>query len=38
VSYVFPLSDEASDEMKWKSFDGDTDAFVYGGVMVGIAF
>jgi hypothetical protein len=38
VSYVFPLSDEASDEMKWRSFDSDTDTFVYGGVMVGIAF
>jgi hypothetical protein len=38
VSYVFPLSDEASDEMEWRSFDGDTGTFVYGGVMVGIAF
>lgn len=38
VSYVFPLSGEASDEMKWRSFDGDTDTFVYGGVMVGLSF
>jgi len=38
VSYVFPLSEEASDEMKWRSFDGDTNTFVYGGVMVSLAF
>jgi hypothetical protein len=38
VSYVFPLSDEASDEMQWRSLDGDTDSFVYGGVMVRLAF
>ena len=38
VSYVFPLSDEASDEMQWRSFDGDTDTFLYGGVMVSLAF
>jgi hypothetical protein len=38
VSYVFPLSGEASDEMKWRSFDGETDTFVYGGVMVSLAF
>jgi hypothetical protein len=38
VSYVFPLSGEASDEMKWRSFDGDTETFVYGGVMVSLSF
>jgi hypothetical protein len=38
VSYTFPLSNEASDEMEWRSLGGDEDSFVYGGVTVNMAF
>jgi hypothetical protein len=38
LSYTFPLSDEAGDEMKWRSLNGDEDSFLYGGVSVSIAF
>jgi len=38
VSYTFPLSSDASDEMEWRSFKGDDDNFVYGGVIVSMAF
>jgi hypothetical protein len=43
VSYTFPLSDDASDEMEWRSAgfraktDGDEN-FIYGGVIVSMAF
>lgn len=38
VSYTFPLSDDASDEMKWRSKKGNDDAFVYGGLTLSMAF
>ncbi len=43
LSYTFALSDDASDEMEWRSagFRGKTsgdDNFVYGGVSVSLAF
>lgn len=38
VSYTFPLSDDAGDEMKWRSKKGNDDMFVYGGVTVSMAF
>ncbi len=43
LSYTFALSDDASDEMEWRSagFRGKTsgdDNFVYGGVTVSMAF
>lgn len=38
VSYVFPLSGDASDEMEWRSMKGDDDAFFYGGVIMSMAF
>ncbi|MEA1947750.1 MAG: hypothetical protein U9N83_10690 [Thermodesulfobacteriota bacterium] len=38
LSYTFPLSSDASDEMEWRSFKGDDDNFVYGGVTVSMAF
>jgi hypothetical protein len=38
LSYTFPLSDEAGDEMKWRSLDGDEDSFLYGGVSVRVSF
>ena len=38
VSYTFPLSGDASDEMKYRSMNGDDDNFVYGGVTVSMAF
>ena len=43
VSYTFPLSSDASDEMEWRSAgfraktSGD-DNFIYGGVIVSMAF
>ena len=38
LSYTFPLSDDASDEMEWRSIKGDDDNFVYGGVTMSVAF
>ncbi|MBE9581664.1 MAG: hypothetical protein IMF18_08600 [Proteobacteria bacterium] len=39
LSYTFPLSSDASDEMKyWRSITGDDDNFLYGGVTVSLAF
>ncbi len=38
LSYVFPLSDDASDEMEYRSKTGDDDNYLYGGVTVGLAF
>jgi len=38
LSYTFPLSSDASDEMEWRSKKGDDDNFVYGGVTVSMAF
>ena len=38
VSYTFPLSSDASDEIEYLSFRGDDDSFIYGGVTVSIAF
>jgi uncharacterized protein (TIGR02001 family) len=38
VSYVFPLSGDAGDEMEWRSMKGDDDNFFYGGVIVSMAF
>jgi hypothetical protein len=37
LSYVFPLSTDASNEMEARSFEGD-DSFVCGGVIVGVGF
>ncbi len=38
VYWTFPLSDDASDEMEWRSVDGDDDNFFYGGVSVSFSF
>jgi hypothetical protein len=38
LSYTFPLSGDASDEMEWRSKKGDDDNFIYGGVIVSLAF
>lgn len=38
LSYVFPLSDDASDEMKFRSKTGDDDNYLIGGVTVALAF
>jgi len=38
VSYVFPLSDDAKNQMKYFSYTGDSDQFVYGGITIGFAF
>jgi hypothetical protein len=38
VSYSFPLSSDASDEIEYLSFRGDDDSFLYGGVTVSMAF
>ena len=38
LSYTFPLSSDASDEMEWRSKTGDDDNFVYGGITVSMAF
>jgi hypothetical protein len=38
LSYTFPLSSDASDEMEYRSFKGDDDNFIYGGVTVSMAF
>jgi hypothetical protein len=38
VSYCFPLSDDASDEMEFRSQRGEDDNFVYGGVILSMAF
>jgi len=38
LSYTFPLSSDASDEMEWRSKKGDDDNFIYGGVTVSMAF
>jgi hypothetical protein len=37
-SYTFALSNEASDEMEWRSMKGDHGSFVYGGLTVSMAF
>lgn len=38
VAYIFPLTDEAKDEMKWRSFSGTDDNFVVAGVSFGFEF
>jgi len=38
ASYCFPLSDDASDEMEWRSQRGEDDNFIYGGVVMSMAF
>lgn len=38
LSYTFPLSSDASDEMKYRSKTGKDDNFVYGGVTLSLAF
>lgn len=38
LSYTFPLSSDASDEMKYRSKTGGDDNFVYGGVTLSLAF
>jgi hypothetical protein len=38
LAYTFALSDDASDEMEWRSTKGDDDSFIYGGVTVSMAF
>jgi hypothetical protein len=36
--YAFALSEDASDEMEWRSTKGDDDSFIYGGVTVSMTF
>lgn len=36
--YTFALSEDASDEMEWRSTKGDDDSFIYGGVSVSMTF
>ena len=36
--YTFALSDDASDEMEWRSMKGDDDSFFHGGVTLSMAF
>jgi uncharacterized protein (TIGR02001 family) len=38
LSYTFPLSSDASNEMEWRSQRSKDDNFVYGGVTVSMAF
>ena len=38
VSWIFPLSDDAKNEMKYRSKDGDTDNFLVWGFSMGFAF
>jgi len=38
LSYVFPLSDDASDEMKFRSKTGSDDNYVYGGITASLTF
>jgi len=38
IQYSFPMSHAASDELEAASFDGRSDSFVYGGVVVKLAF
>ena len=38
ISYVFPITDDAKNQMKYFSFNGDDDQFIYGGVSIGFAF
>jgi hypothetical protein len=38
ASYCFPLSDDASDEMEYRSLRGEDDNFIYGGVILSMAF
>jgi len=38
LSYTFPLSSDASDEMEWRSKKGNDDNFIYGGVILSMAF
>jgi hypothetical protein len=38
LAYTFALSDDASDEMEWRSTKGNDDSFIYGGVTVSMAF
>jgi hypothetical protein len=38
LSYTFPLSEDASDEMQARSVDGDDDQFFYGGVSMSFSF
>lgn len=38
LSYTFPLSSDASDEMKYRSKTGKDDNFVYGGATLSLAF
>jgi len=38
VSWIFPLSDDAKNEMKFRSKDGDSDNFLVWGVSMGFSF
>jgi hypothetical protein len=38
LTYVFPLSSEASDLMELRSKNGTDDSFLYGGVSFSMAF
>ena len=38
VSYVFPLSSDAEDEMEGRSMRNDDHTFFYGGITLGMAF
>ena len=38
VSWIFPLCDDAKNEMKFRSKDGDSDNFVVWGLSLGLAF
>lgn len=38
IQYSFPMSDAAHEEIEAASFDGRSDSFVYGGLVVKLAF
>lgn len=38
IYWAFPISDEASDEIKGLSVDGDDSNFIYGGISVSFSF
>ncbi|MBI4773723.1 MAG: hypothetical protein HY788_06000 [Deltaproteobacteria bacterium] len=38
ISYVFPITDDAKNQMQFFSKNGESDQFVYGGISVGFAF
>ncbi|MDZ4164308.1 MAG: hypothetical protein U1C55_04195 [Smithellaceae bacterium] len=38
LSYVFPLTDDARQEMKWRSYRGEDNSFVVGGISLTYSF